>query len=235
MQYPSNDQTNQYYSYAQQQVPTAPPPMQQYPYGAPEQSQPPKKHRSRVWGIIIGIVIVLAVVIALANAGGQSGKGSAPAPTAQTSNQSQPAQATSQSQSGQSAQSAGGHRVGEPVTLSGWTVTVNSVKRSSGDGEFNVPKAGNVYLLIDVTVVNNTGQSQVVSSDLQFSLKDSTGQSYTEALDTAAPAAPNGTVADGGKVRGTLVYEVPQSIHTWELDFQPDLFSGDQATWSLTA
>lgn len=235
MQYPSNDQTNQYYSYSQQQAEMVPPPMQQYPYGAPAPSQPPKKNRSRTWGIIIGIVVVLVVAIALANAGSQSSKGNTPAPATQTSSQSQSSQPNSQSQSSQPEQSAGDHKIGDPVTLDGWTVTVNSVKRSSGDGDFNVPKTGNVYLLIDVTVVNNTGQSQTASSDLQFSFKDSTGQSYTTALDTAAPASPDGTIANGGKVRGTIVYEVPQSMHAWELDFQPGMFSGDQATWSLTA
>lgn len=224
MQYPSNDQANQYYQYSQQQSQPMPP-MQQYPYGTPPmQSQPPKKQRGRIWAIIIGIVVALIVVVAVANTGNQSSKSNAPAPTTQA-NQNQPTQA---------AQPAGGHRVGEPVTLSGWTVTVNSVKRNSGDGQFNIPKAGNVYLFIDVAVVNNTGQPQTVSSLMQFSLKDATGQSYNEALDSAAPNAPNGTIADGSKVRGTLVYEVPKSTNVWELDFQPD-FSTDQAVWSLTA
>lgn len=227
MQYPSNNQPDSFYPYTQQQSQLTPPPpsMQQYPYGMlPGQAQPAKKHRGRVWAIIIGLVVMLIVVVAVASAGSHNTGGSTPASTTQA-NQNQPARA---------AQAAGGHHAGEAVTLSGWTVTVNSVKRNAGDGQFNIPKAGNVYLFIDVTVLNNTGQSQAVSSLLQFSLKDSTGQSYNEALDSAAPSAPDGTVTNGGRVRGTLVYEVPQSMHIWEFDFQPD-FGTDQAVWSLTA
>src|SRR6266704_1255034 len=65
-------------------------------------------------------------------------------------------------------------------------VTINSAKTSSGS-EFNKPqKTGDVFLVFSITVKNISSQEQPISSALNFSLLDSTGQKYTETIDTDA-------------------------------------------------
>lgn len=124
-------------------------------------------------------------------------------------------------------------KVGDLVAIGGWEVQVHSAKTAQG-GEFSTLKSGDVYLLIDVTVTNKTGQSQTFSSIGQFSVKDATGQTYTQTIDTDAPNAPDGAVANGSKLRGTLAYEVPSTQKQFELGFLPSYGTSDQATWDLT-
>ena len=213
---------------ASQQTPP-PPPMQSYPpYGMQPPPQPPKRRRRWPW--VVGIIVILFVIIAVAsaaNAGGSNAPASTPTPTAQVQASAPTAQPTPAPTA-----TPGGNKIGQPVSLSGWLITVNSVKHVAGSG-FNTPqKPGDIFLWVDVTVRNNTGQSQPVSSLAMFSLKDATGQTYDQSIDTDAPASPDGTLANGGKLRGTLVFEVPKSAHSFEFDFTPD-FSGAQASWTF--
>lgn len=223
---------------------TPPPPIQypptQYPYSAPPpqnwQPMPPQPKKNQPWLWIVGIVLVLliagsAAVAAVANHNQGNQVNTSPTATAQTNqNQSIPG---AQPTSAPTSAPATAHKVGDQVALDGWTVTVNGVTTSSGD-DFDQPKAGNTFLLIDVTVVNGTGQAQTFSSLLSFTLKDSTGQKYDQTIVTSAPSTPDGNITNGGKLRGTIAYEIPTSIQTVELDFTPDITSTDVAIWNLT-
>ena len=112
-----------------------------------------------------------------------------------------------------------------------WQVTVNSVKTSKGE-QFLTPTAGNIYLIVDVTLKNTSGQEQTISSALNFSLQDSTGQKYTETLLTSA-TPPDGKVEAGSLLRGQLVYEVPTSQKAFTFNFEADIVAGGQTVWDL--
>ena len=120
-----------------------------------------------------------------------------------------------------------------PATVDGWVVTVNSAKTVQG-GQFDSLKAGDTFLELDVSAKNETGSTQAFSSLISFKLKDTTGQSYNEAIVSDAPASPNGNVTNGSPLRGTLTYEVPSSIKSFTLDFTPGIASTDTATWNVT-
>lgn len=159
-------------------------------------------------------------------------------PTAQagTTPASAPTQAqTSQPTTAPTSSSTGSHKIGDVVSIDNWLVTVNGVKTSSG-GQYDPPQhAGDIFLEIDVSVTNQTGQSQTFSSLLSLTLKDSTGQKYNETFVSDAPSSPDGTVANGSKLRGTVTYEVPQTMHSFEFDVAPDsLTSTNVAVWNLT-
>lgn len=195
--------------------------MQQDPSQQPQPmyaQQPPAKPRKKLSrGCLIGSIIIGALlVIGIASVANGGSKGTtsntAPSPT-------------------QAPPSA--HKTGEVVTIGGWQVVVNGVTTSTGDSLFH-PKAGNTFVLIDVTVTNATAQSQSLSSLISFAMKDSTGQKYAETIVPSAPSTPDGNVAAGAKLRGTLAYEIASSFHTIELDFTPDLASTDVATWNLS-
>jgi len=77
-------------------------------------------------------------------------------------------------------------------------VTVNSVKSSTGS-EFDTPKAGDIFLVLNVTLKNTSSSAQSASSFIMFALKDATGQTYQE--DITASGTPDGNVAAGSVIR----------------------------------
>jgi len=124
-------------------------------------------------------------------------------------------------------------KVGETVTIGNtWKVVVNSVKTDKG-GQFSALKAGNTYLVVDISLTNISSQEQSISSALNFTLQDATGQKYTESIDTNAGATPDGKVAAGSPLRGSIAYEVPASMKTFTLSFTPDITASGQSIWDL--
>jgi hypothetical protein len=121
--------------------------------------------------------------------------------------------------------------VGKPYDAGDWLVTVNGVSTSQG-GEFDQPKAGHHYLIVHVTEKNTSGQVQTASSMLFWSVKDSTGQTYTQTFISHAKAAPDGKVADGSVISGDLVYEVPVDQHNFTVQFTPD-FGNTLVEWQV--
>jgi len=77
-------------------------------------------------------------------------------------------------------------------------------------------------------------QEQTVSSTLSWMLKDSNGQTYNESIVSNAPDMPDGKVATGDKLTGTLSYEVPLAQKQFELAFSPDIASPGQTIWNLS-
>lgn len=125
-------------------------------------------------------------------------------------------------------------KVGQQVKIgSTWIVTINSATTHAAT-EFDTPKAGDTYLVIDATFKNISSSEQNLSTLLQLSLKDSTGQSYDETITTFAKQPPDGKVAAGDLNRGQIVYEVPKSQKTYTLAFEADIVSSGQVVWNIT-
>lgn len=123
-------------------------------------------------------------------------------------------------------------KVGDQVKVGDtYVVTVNSFKTNPGD-EFSKPKAGNVFVVVDVSLKNVSSQEQDVSSILQFTIKDSTGQKYDETI-ISGVTSPDGKLAAGDTVKGQLAYEVPSSQHNFTFAFEADIISSGQTFWDL--
>lgn len=122
--------------------------------------------------------------------------------------------------------------VGQAVKVGNWVITIHAVTESTGD-QFDVPTG--VYLILDMSFQNTDSQSHSISSLLQFTLTDSTGQKYTVALTgLSGITAPDGDVQAGKSVRGQTVYDVPKTEKSFEFTFE-DVISGNApATWDLT-
>ncbi|HEY4386894.1 MAG TPA: DUF4352 domain-containing protein, partial [Ktedonobacteraceae bacterium] len=73
------------------------------------------------------------------------------------------------------------HKIGEAVSVDNkWQVTLNQVHFQQPD-EINQPqKAGNVYLMIDVTMKNISNEQQTASSLIQFDLRTEDGMRINE-------------------------------------------------------
>jgi len=215
-----------------------------YPGGPGYVPPPPRKSNSRVMMIIAGIVLAVLIVGGGAYAlGHQSGTNATSTPTP-SANSATPATGGSTPAAGDTPTSNGvtpttqtttsNAKVGQAVQAGpNYSVTVNSVKTSTGDSVFS-PKAGNIYLVIDVTVKNTSSSPQDVSSLINFELQDSTGQKYTETFsDIGTPPDQTG-LPPGKLIRGQLVYEVPASMHQFTFSYVDLLGDGTLASWDLT-
>lgn len=187
--------------------------------------------RARVL-LTLGILAVCTLAImacgaASANTGSTANTGSASSSTSTSTGSKGSSAATATSAAPQH------FKVGDQVKVgSTYIVTVNSVKASQG-GEFDQPKAGNQYMIVDVTVQNVSSKEQDFSSLLSFTLKDSTGQKYDQTFISGA-TAPDGKIEANDKARGQLAYEVPTSQHGYTLGFQADFLSSGQTIWDLS-
>ena len=135
---------------------------------------------------------------------------------------------------GNSASTSSKHfKTGDQVKVGDtYVVTVNSVKTSQGD-DVSQPKSGNTFLIVDVTLKNVSNKEQNISSLLMFTLKDATGQQYTETI-VDGTTTPDGKLEAGDVLRGQLAYEVPKSQHSFTLAFQADITSSGQTIWDLS-
>jgi flagellar basal body-associated protein FliL len=209
-----------YYSPGQQY---GPPP--QYPQQPWQQPPPPKKRRTWLW-IVLGVLAIVVLgcigVVALATSASKTTTNT----IATTIATSIPTSASTPAPSGQH------FKVGQTVKVGDtWQVTVNSAKTSQGD-EFTTPTAGNTFVIVDVSLKNLSSTEQNISSALNFSLQDSTGQKYTEII-LSGKTPPDGKVEAGSLLRGQLSYEVPTNQKALTFNFEANIISGGQTVWDL--
>nr|BBH94645.1 hypothetical protein KTA_28440 [Thermogemmatispora argillosa] len=184
----------------------------------------------RILSVVVGVGLILMALLACGESAGGSSSNTGTAVT--------PASSTSAGKStGATATSAPANqhfKVGQAVKVGDtWLVTVLGTKTSDGD-EFSHPKAGHTYLLIDVSLKNLSNSEQEVSSLMNFTLRDSSGQQMDVAIVSSAPKSPDGKVEAGEQIRGTLAYEVPRSEHQYTLAFVSDLLDSGQTIWDIT-
>ncbi len=130
--------------------------------------------------------------------------------------------------------SSAGAKIGDVVTAGSWNVSVNSVTSSQGNGFLSAPQAGDVYLVIDITLKNTATTSQSSSTLVQWKLSDAQGQQYDEDILYSA-RSPEGSIAPGQQVHGPIAYEVPQNIHSYTLQFTPSADdTSDHVQWNLS-
>jgi len=190
--------------------------------------QPPRRRSHRGLWIALGVIVLVLVVCGVAvsrlatlssNTGTVVTTGNTPVsgstPTTAPSSQH--------------------FKVGDQVKVGDtWLVTIESAKTSEGS-QFNKPqKTGNVFLVFSVSMKNVSNQEQEVSSALQWTLQDTTGQKYTETIDTDAGATLDGKVEAGAPLKGSLAYEVPKATKAFTLAFEASLTEPGQTIWDIT-
>ncbi|MBQ9974121.1 MAG: DUF5067 domain-containing protein [Oscillospiraceae bacterium] len=120
-------------------------------------------------------------------------------------------------------------RVGEKAALDDVIVTLKSVSCNNGENFFR-PDAGNVYVICEFEIENNSDEEVAVSSLVSF---DAYVDDYSTTISLGATASADknqldGTVAPGKKMNGIIGYEVTKEWEELEITFTPDVWSRDK-------
>lgn len=128
--------------------------------------------------------------------------------------------------------------LGESVAYGDVEVTVNETRTEDSLGQFADPEEGSEYVVVDVSITNETGQDKRFSTSLQMMVKDGEGYTYQQDISGMTsldrPFDEGTPLADGETRRGELAYQVPvdRSPLYWVFEFE--LFSeGNKTFWQL--
>ena len=124
--------------------------------------------------------------------------------------------------------------VGEEVVIGDYSLTAISVVRPyTAEKSFMQPDDGKEYLEVKVKIVNNSDSSQSYS-DYDFKLRNSTGvEAYTSFVEDTADRLSSASLASGGNVTGTMVFEVEKTETDLTLIYSPSYFSDSTAEITL--
>lgn len=167
---------------------------------------------------------VVLGVLALIIIGAASSGGSEPAPAAASSTSA----AAPKSESKAPVKKTFG--VGESAELKDIVVTLVSVEESSGS-QFNQPTDGNVFVICEFEIENNSSSEITVSSLLSFAAycdDYSLNFSLTALLENGNRNQLDGQIAAGKKMNGIIGYEVPIGWNELEIRFTPSFWSGNE-------
>ena len=196
------------------------------------QSEIPKKAkvcpvcRKKQGGIlkwIVIAVIVIAIIGAVAGSGGDDDK------PHQVSNDSTP-ESDTQSQGETDSAEKDTFSVGETAEMNGVQVTMVNYEESNGS-EFNSPSDGNVFVLIEFEIANNTDEEINVSSMVSFeAYADDYALNYSlnALLENEGKNQLDGTIASGKKMNGVIGYEVASDWKEMEIHFADNVWSNNK-------
>jgi hypothetical protein len=121
-------------------------------------------------------------------------------------------------------------KVGDVTTLGEREFIVNSVRRSRGFN-YNTPKSGKEYVIVNVTI-RNLGKDEVSYNPFDFKVQDANGAQESSTFASLDDSLSSGTLAPGGKVTGSIPFEVPIGDEA-KLIFQPSFWNNQRIVVDL--
>jgi hypothetical protein len=118
------------------------------------------------------------------------------------------------------------YNVGDVIAMGTTTLAVNQILYPAGD-QFNKPNAGFKFLVVDLTIENKGATAISVSTLLQMSLKDASGQKYDVDLmasTASGGSSPDGEIAPNEKLRGQVGFQVPENATGLVFVFDADVW-----------
>lgn len=166
--------------------------------------------------IVIGLCLALAAAAAGCSTPDTSSQGAPDAVASGAQNSDQAGETT--------------YGKGETAEIDGVKVTLLDVTESTGS-EYLKPEEGNVFLLCEFEIDNQTSDEVAVSTALSF-------ECYVDDVKTTLSISAlsnkgdkeqlDGTVAAGKKMIGVVGYEVSEDWKDLSLSFKPDVLSTDK-------
>lgn len=200
------------------------------PYGAKICPQCRKKQGGKLKWFIIAI-LVLAVIGAAAGGGGDN-KPEKVGNTNDAADSNTPKKETENKENDKIEENDKNETIfkkGEIAELNGVQVTLTDYKENAGS-EYNTPSDGNVFLMAEFEITNNTNKELAISSMLSFeAYADDYKLDYSfSALMEKEGNQLDGEIAAGKKMKGWIGWEVPQDYQNVEVHFTDNVWSNNK-------
>jgi len=123
--------------------------------------------------------------------------------------------------------------INEKIEFEGRILEVTDVEFSDGT-EFDKPKEGMEYVIVSVTIENNSDK-ELSYNPFDFKMQNSQGQIVDQAFTivNSDTSLSSGDLAPGGSVSGTIAFEQPKADPELQLIFEPSFWSNKRVTVSL--
>lgn len=183
-----------------------------------------KKKNGCLSAVFSIIAIFLVLVIIVAAFGGDSEPSSAP-----NGNHSQTSQTGTSSDDATSKSADSAFSVGDRVEMNNIYVTLNNVTESEGS-TYNTPTEGNVFIICEFTIENETSSELAISSMLSFTAyADDYAVNYSlGGMMESDKQQLDGTIAANKKMNGTVAFEAPEDWTEFEIHFSPSIYSSKE-------
>lgn len=120
--------------------------------------------------------------------------------------------------------------LGEIAEQKGVQIALVNVYESFGS-DFITPNDGNIFLVCEFDIANNSEKDIHISSVMNFEAYCDDYSLNQDILGLQVPEANgkkqlDGSVAAGKKMNGVIAYQVPANYQTMEINVSPDFWSG---------
>lgn len=118
------------------------------------------------------------------------------------------------------------YQIGDLIEISNLVIQVIQVNYPAGT-EIIKPKVDYKFVSVDVSVENQGGSPQEITSIVQMYLKDSTSQKYTFHLGAQSvidSGLPDDELQPGEKIRGQIGFQVPENAKGLVFVFDAEIF-----------
>lgn len=125
--------------------------------------------------------------------------------------------------------------IGETAELNDVQVTMTDYVESNGS-EWNAPSDGNVFVLVEFEIANNSNEELAISSALSFeAYADDYALNYAlnAMIDNSSQTQLDGSIAPGKKMRGWIGYEVPSDWNNLEIHFTDNVWSNNKFKFEI--
>lgn len=184
------------------------------------------------------ILIIIAVIIVLGVIGSIFGKEEKPKKVADvnTNTQSEESSSKEEAEATEDGEEQTVFKQGEVAEMNDVQVTLMGYEESTGS-EFNTPSEGNVFVLANFEIANNSDSEITVSSALSFeAYADDYALNYSfgALMEKTDSTQLDGTIAPGKKMNGWIGYEVPADWSTIEIHFTDNVWSSNKFVFEIT-
>jgi hypothetical protein len=112
------------------------------------------------------------------------------------------------------------YNIGDSISNNNLIYTINGIRFSSGN-EYEKPKDGYIYYLIDITIQNISSELKSVNTASLFKLLDLSKKIYfNSAVFSGQKNCLDSDILPGKTLRGEITYEVPLTKTSLELNFE---------------
>lgn len=128
--------------------------------------------------------------------------------------------------------------LGETAEQKNVQITLANITESSGS-EFAKPDEGNIFLICEFEIANNSEKDINISSVMNFEAYCDDYSLNQDLMGLQAPEAEgknqlDGSVAAGKKMNGIIAYQVPADYKTMEINVAPDFWSSNDMKFIYT-